>query len=113
MPITQQLKDAWLAELRDPNNDKIKESYFGKIFQHDKNTLTKANCMCAMGCLIKAHAKISTPDEFVGTAIVHCIDEHDSVWDIQFNTIVKMNDAEDKPLAEIADWVEKNIEVTP
>lgn len=124
--LTQQLKDMWLAELRDPNNAQIKRAFVmakghyewgmqsdihkpspktAHICTNEQEPMQKASCMCAAGCLIKAHAKLSAPYEYVGIDAIHALPPR------QIQYIYHLNDTEDKSLAEIADWVEQNCAV--
>lgn len=98
--ITQQLKDAWLKELRDPSNKQI---YCRSFPQHIDPTNVHAvlhcNAMCAYGAHVKAAYKLGIftrsfllPD----LGAEHCI--------------VAKNDVEKRSFAEIADYIEKNVQ---
>ena len=105
--LSQQEKDAWLAELRDPNNKQIVGKNFESgIIAFGRDAIVAADCMCAVGCLIKAHHKL-IPHETHPTTIVDHINtkEKPHCW----RDIVDLNDKEKLTFLEIADWVEKNV----
>lgn len=124
--LTQQLKDMWLAELRDPSNMQIKRTFvlardhyeYGlqndihkpfpetvPLCTNEHEPMQKASCMCAAGCLIKAHAKLSAPYEYIGIDVVHVLPMR------QISDIYHMNDSDGKSFTEIAGWVEANCAV--
>ncbi len=102
--LTKQLKDAWLAELRDPNNTQCKTMYFpGGVMVHQKASHKDATCMCALGALIKVQANL-LPNYDNDVDLFPCM--HDSHLSQQ---IMILNDNDDKTLPQIADWVEVNV----
>lgn len=113
--ITQQLKDAWLAELRDPTNTQARctlfngaESKYSKlpVIRELRDYIAEQKCMCAMGCLIVAHAKNSTDKEYLHRGIQDHLDDNEAIRLF----IIHMNDVNRKSFSEIADWIEANVE---
>ena len=110
--ITKELKDAWLVELRDPMNEQAHAMLFREPIEHlgqrnmveIQSAVKASRCMCAMGCLIKAHAKLSTDKEYLHTQIQRALDAN-----LKFE-IIHMNDARRKSFEEIAKFVEGNVE---
>ncbi len=110
--LTQQEKDAWLVELRDPNNHQVTGKYFSDILlSAGRKTISEAHCMCAMGCLIKASCKL---EDYVYERPTDIVDKT-YTFDADNNTvfswrdIADMNDNKKMSFIEIADWVEKNV----
>ncbi len=111
--LTAQEKQAWLAELRDPNNTKITRQYFGKKegALGDIDYVLSQTCMCAVGCLVKASAKVSGAN-FFGADIINRIDNDEGTGEFKtgyWYDIIEMNDEKKLSFTEIADWVEKNV----
>ena len=109
--ITQQLKDAWLAELRNPANKQVRNTLFEENVDcaysphRQYEAVLSAKCMCALGCLIKAHAKNSNEKTYQHKQIQHALHP-----DIKFE-IISMNDDRYRSFSEIADWVKEVVKV--
>lgn len=113
--LTKELKEMWLKELRDPANQKIIRKFAGRSIDRprsytefvsidDRKEMLSVTCLCAIGCLIKAHAKqVDSQKNFIGIDIISNISAP------RVNHIYTMNDVEDKSLAEIACWVAVNV----
>lgn len=108
--ITKELKTAWLAELRSTENKQARSTLFEEHVDCTHNphrqqqAVIAAKCMCALGCLVKAHAKNSTIETYQHKQIQRALHP-----DTKFE-IITMNDDRYKSFEEIAEFVEKNVE---
>ncbi len=104
--ITQALKDAWLAELRDPNNKQHFDTFFPEGSCQYPSVLKGRTCFCAMGALVKATAILAK------TETIYPFQECDKLVSTgEFKSITNMNDNDGKSFVEIADWIEANVPV--
>lgn len=108
--LTAKLKEAWLKELRDPTNNKSIGKYFEscELRPISYEDIIDSKCMCATGALVKV-AITEFKVEFTNCAdlLTKYLDKG------TINKVVKYSDDSYATLAEIADWVEKNIPCTP
>lgn len=99
MPI--EIRNAWLARLRDPEAQKITHAYFPYFYLITPPLEEK--CACALGHLIQVDSTIS---KFYGQGNTKA-KLMDSYPEINFPLIVQWNDEYDLSLPEIADKIEK------
>ncbi len=107
--LTQQEKDAWIMELRNNNNVQIFDSLFN--IEEESKKICERTCMCALGAAIKGADKFhnfnTNYDSFRFIRDKLCSITDDDLYE----RIPYMNDFERKSFAEIADWIEENVEV--
>ena len=112
MTMKKELRDAWVARLRDPAN----KQYHRQMFAYDKNNT--ATCCLGQLCIANGYVRREITGHEDETAVRQITDPpyyYQFVKEIigikNKDYCIEMNDRLGKSFIEIADWIEANISV--